>query len=172
MWCNRDLQVEEDKFVDVSIASPFERAPVIEAAEETLPSKGFIWLVQPNSDSIVDKTSEEFQLGFVAWEKASDFEESDVQAGVVNCRACSHRASAFLAPKGVSKLKYIIFHDFQKRGQYKVDGHRAGQFMSIVGEPASENVDAVVCIDIGIHSNGVDGEKLCSFWEAVWEGGV
>ena len=95
----------------MSVACPLEGAPIVEAPEEALPSKGIIWLVEPYADAIVNKMTEELQLGLVAGQEASDFQESDVQAGIVNCQACAHCASSFLVPKSITKLEDVIFHN-------------------------------------------------------------
>jgi hypothetical protein len=52
----------------MAIAGPFQGPPSVQAAQEALPCVGAVGMVQPNTDAVVNKATEERQAFAEAWE--------------------------------------------------------------------------------------------------------
>jgi hypothetical protein len=109
---NRDPQVKEDKAVNVT--GPIQAPPSVEAMEECIPGKVVLGLWEPDSDAIINELFEEWKAGLVAGNQAFYFKEANVEVSVLYRGAGAHGTAMCLLPKGVTKLEYVVAHDFHQ----------------------------------------------------------
>jgi hypothetical protein len=113
-WGQLDVQVKEDKAVNVTVASPRQAPPSVEAKEECIPNKVVVGLWEPDSDAIVNELFEEWKTGLLVGNQMFYFEEAGIVVNGVYCGAGAHGTSACLLPKGVAELEDVAMHDFRQ----------------------------------------------------------
>ena len=56
---DRYSEVQKYQVVDVTVTSPFQGPPIVQAAKEACPSERFIWCVDPYANAIINKPFKE-----------------------------------------------------------------------------------------------------------------
>ena len=106
----------------------------------------------PDSEDIIDVAFVKQKESAVLAKDGFLFVDTKVQGGVHWSWGSTHGGAGELKPAGVSKLKEVVFHD-------DVEGCHDCLVVWCQGKVFSDDGHGVICVDVGVHRNGVGGEE-------------
>ena len=164
VWQDSDTEVHKDYLVLESVRSPFQFAVVVDIAKEGVPRFGVVVLNKPDTNYVIDVLLEVQKFSSVFTEENFKFKQTDVHVGIVHRSACTHGTARALTPVGISKLYYVVAHNFGESFGEEFPWDFCWEALGKRLQVILDHRDTVIGINIGVHADGIQGEQSCIGW--------